>query len=120
MCLHAHDLHEALGLELDADAVAPAALEACRLASGFVPRLLARTGVRPTCLRLLVRAWPGGPVEIDRTIRLGDGPAVATSEVDAEAEAFLLLLAGRRSAGELADQGRVCWRGRSAECLVGA
>lgn len=119
MCLHTHDLHEALGLELDPDAVAPAALEACRLASGLVPRLVTRTGVRPTCLRLLVRAWPGGPVEIDRTVRLGDGPAVATAEVDAEAEAFLLLLARRRSAGELAEQGRVSWSGRSAECLVG-
>jgi hypothetical protein len=120
MCLHTHDLHEALGLELDTDAVAPAALEACRLASAFMPRLLVRTGARPTCLRLLVRAVPGGPVEIDRTIRVGDGPALPTAEIDAEAEAFLLLLAGRRTAGELADRGRVRWSGRSAECLVGA
>jgi hypothetical protein len=120
MCLHTHDLHEALGLELDTDAVAPAAIEACRLATAFVPRLLLRTGTRPTCLRLLVRERPGGPVEIDRTIRVGDAPARPNAEVDAEAEAFLLLLAGRRTAGELADRGCVSWSGRSAECLVGA
>lgn len=119
MCLHTHDLHEALGLELDADAMAPAAVEACRLASALVPRLLTRTGARPTCLRLLVRTGPGGPVEIDRTVRVGAGPAAPVGEIDAEAGAFLLLLAGRRSAAELADQGRVTWSGRGAECLVG-
>ncbi len=120
MCLHTHDLYAAIGLELDADAVAPAAVEACRLVSALLPRLVTRTGTRPTCLRLLVRAWPGGPVEIERTVRLGTGPALATAEVDAEADAFLLLVAGRRSAAELAEQGRVSWHGRSAETLVGA
>jgi hypothetical protein len=119
MCLHAHDLHEALGLELDPDATAPAAVAACRLVSEFVPRLLVRTGARATCLRLLVRDGPGGAVAIDRTVRVGEGPDVPTALVDADAEAFLLLLAGRRSPGELADAGRVAWSGRSAEALVG-
>jgi hypothetical protein len=119
MCLHTHDLHEAVGLGLDADAAAPAAVAACRLVSGFVPRLLVRTGARAACLRLLVRAGQGGPVVIDRTVRVGEGAALPTAEVDADAEAFLLLLAGRRSAAELADAGRVLWSGRSAESLVG-
>jgi hypothetical protein len=119
MCLHAHDLHEALGLELDPVAAAPAAVAACRLVSEFVPRLLVRTGARAACLRLLVRDGPDGAVVIDRVVRVGQG-AAPTAEVDADAEAFLLLLAGRRSAGELADAGRVVWSGRSAESLVGA
>jgi hypothetical protein len=119
MCLHTHDLHEALGIELDPDLAGPAALEACRLVSEFVPRLLARSSSRATCLRLLVRARPGGPVEIDRTVRVGDGAAVPTAEVDADADALLLLLAGRRPAGELAGQGRVAWSGRTAASLVG-
>lgn len=119
MCLHTHDLHEALGIELDADVAGPAALEACRLVSEFVPRLLARSARRATCLRLLVRARPGGPVEIDRTVRVGDGAALPTAEVDADADAFLMLLTGRRPAGELAAQGRVAWSGRTAASLVG-
>lgn len=119
MCLHTHDLYEALGIELDPDVAGPAALEACRLVSEFVPRLLARSASRATCLRLLVRARPGGPVEIDRTVRVGDGPAVPTAEVDADADAFLLLLSGRRPATDLAAQGRVTWSGRTAASLVG-
>jgi hypothetical protein len=119
MCLHAHDLHEALGLELDPDATGPAAVAACRLVSGFLPRLLVRTGARAACLRLLVRDGPDGDVVIDRTVRVGEGAGVPTAEVDADAEAFLLLLAGRRGAGELADAGRVTWSGRGAEALVG-
>ncbi|HEY2221857.1 hypothetical protein [Actinomycetospora sp.] len=119
MCLHTHDLHEALGIELDPGVAGPAALEACRLVSEFVPRLLARSTPRATCLRLLVRARPGGPVEIDRTVRVGDGPAVPTAEVDADADAFLLLLSGRRPVGELVEQGRVAWSGRTAASLVG-
>jgi hypothetical protein len=118
MCLHAHDLHEALGLELDPDATAPAAVAACRLVSEFVPRLLVRTGARAACLRLLVRNGPDGAVVIDRVLRVGEG-TVPTAEVDADAEAFLLLLAGRRSAGELADAGRIAWSGRGAEPLLG-
>jgi hypothetical protein len=119
MCLHAHDLHEALGIELDPAAAAPAAVAACRLVSGFVPRLLVRTGARAACLRLVVRDGPDGAVVIDRVVRVGEGAAVPTAEVDADAEAFLLLLAGRRGARELADAGRVVWSGRSAETLVG-
>jgi hypothetical protein len=119
MCLHAHDLHEALGLELDPAAAAPAAVAACRLVSGFVPRLLVRTGARAACLRLVVRDGPDGAVVIDRVVRVGEGTAVPTAAVDADAEAFLLLLAGRRSAGELADAGRVVWSGRTAASLVG-
>ncbi len=119
MCLHAHDLQEALGRELDPDAVGPAAVAACRLVSGLVPRLLLRTGARATCLRLLVRDGADGPVVIDRLVRIGGEPAVPTAEVVADAEAFLLLLAGRRTAGELAGQGRVAWSGRGAEALVG-
>ena len=119
MCLHTHDLHEALGLELDPLAAAPAAVAACRLVSGFVPRLLVRSGAHATSLRLLVRDGPDGPVVIDRTVRIG-GAAGPTAELDADAEAFLLLLAGRRSARELADAGRVVWSGRSAASLVGA
>ena len=119
MCLHAHDLHEALGLELDPEVVSPAAVEACRLVSELLPRLLARSGSRATCLHLLVRAWPGGPVEIERTVRVGDAPAVPTAEIDADADAFLLLLSGRRSAGDLAARGRVAWSGRTAASLVG-
>ncbi|MDQ1531642.1 MAG: hypothetical protein QOE37_1747 [Microbacteriaceae bacterium] len=118
MCLHAHDLHEALGLELDPVAAAPAAVAACRLVSGFVPRLLMRTGARAACLHLVVRDGPDGAVVIDRIVRVGEG-AVPTAEVDADAEAFLLLLAGRRSASELADAGRVAWSGRTAQSLVG-
>lgn len=120
MCLHAHDLHEALGLELDPAAAAPAAVAACRLVSGFVPRLLASAGARSGSLRLLVRDGPDGAVVIDRTVRVGEGAAVPTAEVDADAEAFLLLLAGRRRPDELADAGRMVWSGRSAESLVGA
>jgi hypothetical protein len=118
MCLHAHDLHEALDLELDPAVAAPAAVAACRLVSGFVPRLLVRTGARAACLRLVVRDGPDGAVVIDRLVRVGEG-TVPTAEVDADAEAFLLLLAGRRSARELADAGRVLWSGRTAESLVG-
>jgi hypothetical protein len=118
MCLHTHDLHEALGLELDPAVAAPAAVAACRLVSGFVPRLLVRTGARAACLRLVVRDGPDGAVVIDRVVRVGEG-TVPTAEVDADAEAFLLLLAGRRTARELADAGRVLWSGRTAESLVG-
>jgi len=119
MCLHAHDLYEALGLELDPDAAAPAAVAACRLVSGFVPRLLLHTGDPTACLRLVVRDGPDGAVVIDRVVRVGEGAAAATAEVDADAEAFLLLLTGRRGARELAEAGRVLWRGRTAESLVG-
>ena len=83
-----------------------------------MPRLLVRTGARAACLHLVVRDGPDGAVVIDRVVRVGEGP-VPTAEVDADAEAFLLLLAGRRSAGQLADAGRVAWSGRSAESLVG-
>lgn len=120
MCLHTHDLHAALGLELDPLAAAPAAVAACRLVSGFVPRLLVRSGARAASLRLLVRDGRDGVVVIDRTVRVGDGAGHPTAEVDADAEAFLLLLAGRRSARELVDAGRVVWSGRSAASLVGA
>ncbi|WP_018330654.1 hypothetical protein [Actinomycetospora chiangmaiensis] len=119
MCLHAHDLHEALGLELDPAAAAPAAVAACRLAIGFVPRLLLRTGARAACLHLLVRDGANGPVVIDRIVRVGEGAAVPTAEVDADAGALLLLLAGRRGAEELGGAGRVVWSGRIAESLVG-
>jgi hypothetical protein len=119
MCLHAHDLHEALGLELDPDVVSPAAVEACRLLGAMLPRLLSRSGSRATCLHLLVRARPAGPVEFERTVRVGDGPAAPTAEIDADADAFLLMLSGRRSAEELAEQGRVTWSGRTAATLVG-
>ncbi len=119
MCLHAHDLHEALGLELDPVAAAPAAVAACRL----VERVRAPAPGphrRPRGLPAPRGARRSPTAPSSSTASCGWGrAAVPTAEVDADAEAFLLLLAGRRSAGQLADEGRVAWSGRSAESLVG-
>ncbi|MEJ2869834.1 hypothetical protein WCD74_18850 [Actinomycetospora sp. OC33-EN08] len=116
MCLHTHDLLAALDRDLDPDEAGPAALKACRLVVGTLPRLLACTPhPRASCLRVVVRAGEGAAV-IDRSFPTTGSGAAETLE--AEAVALVLLLAGRRDADELRDL--VAWDGPTAEQVLAA
>ncbi|GAA4859735.1 hypothetical protein GCM10023203_03430 [Actinomycetospora straminea] len=127
LCLHAHDLRTALGLPVDLAEHAPAVLAAARLVVDLAPRLLvAAVGPRAASVRLVVRA-PGrdgaDAAVLDRTVHVVDGhpaPArdTAPDVVDVDADALLLLLAGRRPAEAFAADGAASWSGAAADALV--
>ncbi|MDL5155143.1 hypothetical protein [Actinomycetospora termitidis] len=116
MCLHTHDLLAALDRDLDPDEAEPAAVQACRLVVGTLPRLLACTPeLRASSLRVVVRAGDGAAV-IDRSFPTTGHGAAETLEADAVA--MVLLLAGRRRVMELRDL--VAWDGPTAERVLAA
>lgn len=129
LCLHAHDLTTALAVPVDLADHAAAALEACRLVVGVAPRLLvAALGARDATVRLVVR-HPGAsrtdhPAVLERTVHVAGGqrtgatPGTAPDLVEIDADALLLLLAGRRRAEALAAAGAAAWSGDAAHAFV--
>ncbi|MDD7964766.1 hypothetical protein [Actinomycetospora lemnae] len=125
LCLHAHDLRTALGLPVDLAEHAPAVLAAARLVVDLAPRLLvAAVGPRAASVRLVVRAPGDDAAVLDRTVHVVDGHPAAPDRdtppdvVDVDADALLLLLAGRRPAEALAADGAAAWSGPAADALV--
>ena len=122
VCLHAHDLSSAVGDPVDLAAYAPAALEGSRLVVDATPRLLvAALGGRDASLHLVVHSAAG---TIERTIHVADGrvvhgdPPAAEDVVEIDADALLLLVAGRREPTGLAADGAVRWAGPAAEAFM--
>jgi hypothetical protein len=127
LCLHAHDLTTALAAPVDLADHAAATVEACRLVIEMAPRLLvAALGARDATVRLVVRR-PGGGVALERTVHVVGGRSAgitgttgdtATDLVEIDADALLLLLAGRRRAETLAAAGTAAWHGDAADAFV--
>jgi hypothetical protein len=143
--VHAHDLDTATRAPLDlvrADAVA---LEACRLVVDLAPRLLRLPGDPGTpagALHVVVRRPGQDGTALVRTLGVGGGcradgapstarpgarPAVldegavptgATSTLEIDPDALLLLLTGRRSAATLRAEGAADWSGGPAAAFV--
>lgn len=129
LCLHAHDLTTALGDPVDLGEHPAAALEACRLIVDVAPRLLvAALGPREATVRLVVRRPDGvegaHATAFARTVhvvggrRTGPVPDDAPDVVEVDADALLLLLAGRRPAESLAAVGAATWSGTAADAFV--
>ncbi|PVZ11850.1 hypothetical protein [Actinomycetospora cinnamomea] len=129
LCLHAHDLTTALGAPVDLGEHPAAALEACRLIVDVAPRLLvAALGPRDATVRLVVRRPDGAagehPTAFARTVHIvggrcaGPAPHTAPDVVEVDADALLLLLAGRRPAESLAADGAAAWSGTAADAFV--
>ncbi|GAA4784548.1 hypothetical protein GCM10023200_17760 [Actinomycetospora chlora] len=123
LCLHAHDLTTALAAPVDLADHAAATVEACRLVIEMAPRLLvAALGARDATVRLVVRR-PGGGVALERTVhvaggRITGGADTSADVVEIDADALLLLLAGRRRAETLAAAGAAAWHGDAADAFV--
>lgn len=127
LCLHAHDLTTALAAPIDLGDHPAATLEACRLIVDVAPRLLvAALGPRDATVRLVVRAPGGGDhtTALERTVhvvrgrRAGAEPDTEPDVVEIDADALLLLLAGRRPAESFAADGAAAWSGDAADAFV--
>ncbi|MHC1557393.1 hypothetical protein ACR9E3_00460 [Actinomycetospora sp. C-140] len=129
LCLHTHDLTTALSAPVDLADHATAALEACRLIIDVAPRLIvAALGPTDATVRLVVRR-PGSTVAdrstaLERTVHIVGGrcsdtaPDAEPDVVEIDADALLLLLAGRRRAEALAADGTAAWCGEAADAFV--
>ncbi|MEJ2859758.1 hypothetical protein [Actinomycetospora flava] len=123
LCLHAHDLTTALAAPVDLADHAAATVEACRLIIDMAPRLLvAALGAREATVRLVVRR-PAGAAALERTVHVVGGrctgaPDADPDVVEIDADALLLLLAGRRRAEALAASGAAAWSGDAADAFV--
>jgi hypothetical protein len=125
LCLHAHDLTTALAAPVDLADHAAATVEACRLVIDVAPRLLvAALGARDATVRLVVRRPDAArTVALERTVHVVggrcSGPTDAEPDVvEIDADALLLLLAGRRRAEALAATGAAAWTGDAADAFV--
>lgn len=126
LCLHAHDLTTALAAPVDLADHAAATVEACRLVIDIAPRLLVSAlGARDATVRLVVRRPDaGGTPALERTVHVVGGRATgptgdaAPDVVEIDADALLLLLAGRRRAEALAATGAAAWSGEAADAFV--
>ncbi|GLZ44161.1 hypothetical protein Acsp06_03460 [Actinomycetospora sp. NBRC 106375] len=124
LCLHTHDLTTALAAPVDLAHHATAALEACRLIIDVAPRLIVSAlGPTEATVRLVVRR-PGRGAALERTVHVVDGrcstvaPETEPDVVEIDADALLLLLAGRCPAETLAADGTAAWSGDAADAFV--
>jgi hypothetical protein len=123
LCLHAHDLTTALAAPVDLADHTTATVEACRLVIDMAPRLLvAALGARDATVRLVVRR-PEGTAALERTVHVVGGRCTGPGDaepdvVEIDADALLLLLAGRRRAEALAATGAAAWSGDAADAFV--
>ncbi|GAA4914168.1 hypothetical protein EV188_11019 [Actinomycetospora succinea] len=125
LCLHAHDLTTALAAPVDLADHADATVEACRLVIDMAPRLLvAALGARDATVRLVVRRPDAGrTAALERTVHVVGGRCTGPTDafpdvVEIDADALLLLLAGRRRAEALAAAGSATWSGEAADAFV--
>jgi hypothetical protein len=125
LCLHAHDLTTALAAPVDLADHAAATVEACRLIIDMAPRLLVSAlGARDATVRLVVRRPdPGRTAALARTVHVVGGrcsgpTGTPPDVVEIDADALLLLLAGRRRAEALAAEGSAAWSGEAADAFV--
>ncbi|MDD7937625.1 hypothetical protein PHK61_04220 [Actinomycetospora lutea] len=125
LCLHAHDLTTALAAPVDLADHATATVEACRLVIDMAPRLLVSAlGARDATVRLVVRRPDAGRrPALERTVHVVGGRCTGPGDaepdvVDIDADALLLLLAGRRRAESLAATGAAAWSGDAADAFV--